>query len=159
MQQHEGFFDLLRSTTWNQHRSRLSHTDFGNGILGYWTDAGRWPEVLGGIDSEDTAVWNDALCRWPSIREELIAHAERIFGALPKIADELQMQDLLRLLHASRGRYHDWCSAVRSAVRAVDTALNETPPTRASLERLAEAGRVLQDTYSGKGWFQHGQSA
>jgi len=187
-------FELGSDDPWNQERSRLNHTDFGNGVLRYWTDTGRWASITRYVsgtgdnwNSESRRVWEDALQKWHNVKQAMIDHAKRVFADYRPLADGEESirasaphapfcsKAARRWLQVD-GRFDSWLVEVQQAISHVDRdayAIQELVRRRAEtstgilapeselreyLSSLAKSGRRLKEVFSGRGYFNHGQS-
>lgn len=146
-----GAFDFFHGDPWNQHRSRLNHTEFGNRVLGIWADSSRWDAVIAHMSQAGESwsqasrqVWEESFERWQKVRGEMLEHACRIeqgfrplrageeflCGRAPHIEFCIRVAQLL--LKYSR-KYAAWVQAVGRAVAAVDHAVVQLGPPSSGL--------------------------
>lgn len=124
---------------WNQERSTLNHTEFGNGVLRFWTDTSRWRGVIryiceanGNWSEESHQAWVGSFARWHEIRPRMVTHSRGIFTEYRPLRDGEELlkgsaSHIKYCIAASRrlleneGRYAQWVAGVAAAVVAVDT--------------------------------------
>ena len=185
-----GIFDWVRYDRWNQRRSQLTHTHFGNRVLAIWADSSRWDSVINATywdgyhwSAASRQVWEGSFKQWKVIKRELLGHARRINNEYQLFRKDGGL-DLgsyawtgycTKVAHhflSLTGRYDDWLRDVEQLMGDVDKAakrvsmLGRGAPTevktiaeaREQLLALSEAGKALKQVYSGRGYFNYGES-
>jgi len=188
-----GIFDYIRHDPWNQRRSYLAHTEFGNSILAIWSDSSRWdPVIKSALQHQcnwaptSKEVWQESFRRWTVVKFLLLDHSRKIHDEFQswrfKDASQLNQPSrgyciaVSRYLLAQAGRYDEWISSIEKQVKRVEDSVQQlgalaglTPgPTvlsefteenaRGRLIALTEAGKSLKLVYSGRDYFNHGDS-
>lgn len=188
-----GIFDYIRHDPWNQRRSYLAHTEFGNGILAIWSDSSRWDPVIKSAlqrrsnwAPNSKEVWHESFKRWAVVKSVLLDHSQRIHDEFQtwRFKDAAQGKQpsidycfaVCRHLSAQSGRYAEWADKIEEDVRKVEDAVQQLGPlaglapgttvlaefteesARGRLNALTEAGKALKLVYSGRDYFNHGDS-
>lgn len=128
-------------------------------------------------------VWRNSFRQWGIISQELLEHARRIHEEFRKPirrgtthAWTSYCINVRRLFDASVGRYDEWVADVETRVSRVEAAVRqlgalgahgEAPQealsfsedeARKRLLALSESGKALKQIYSGRGYFNYGES-
>jgi len=188
-----GIFDYIRHDPWNQRRSYLAHTEFGNGILAIWSDSSRWdPVIKSALQRQcnwaptSKEVWQESFRRWTVVKSLLLDHSQRIYDEFQTWRFNVPAQlnqpfttycvAVSRWLLAQAGRYDEWINSIEKQVNKVEDSVQQLGAltdsalgsaafsefaeenARGRLIALTEAGKSLKLAYSGRDYFNHGDS-
>jgi hypothetical protein len=132
-------------------------------------------------------VWEESFRHWSVIKHQLLEHSRRIHQEfqLFRSEDDLLHSDqsqtgycitVTRCLLAHGGEYEEWINGVERQVSQVERAVQRLgalaipdvvpmgsvpfseEEARARLVELTEAGKLLKLVYSGREYFNHGDS-